>query len=156
MRQTVSSGSPLESVIGFSRAVRVGPYVAVAGTAPIAVDGGVACPGDAYGQTKRCLEIAAKAIRDTGCSPGSGQLARLWRFLGLLIQRGSSKLNWIASLGNRATLRTDLNVNAISTPVYANPQTYAASTALRGATRLPECLPSIQHVKYRDLSAAAC
>lgn len=67
MRQIVSSGSPLESAIGFSRAVRAGPFVAVAGTAPIAIDGGVACPGDVYGQTKRCLEIAAQAIRETGC-----------------------------------------------------------------------------------------
>jgi enamine deaminase RidA (YjgF/YER057c/UK114 family) len=67
MRQTVSSGSLLEPVIGFSRAVRIGPCVAVAGTAPIAVPGGVACPGDVYGQTKRCLEIAVQAIRDLVC-----------------------------------------------------------------------------------------
>jgi enamine deaminase RidA (YjgF/YER057c/UK114 family) len=70
MRQTVSSGSPLESVIGFSRAVRIGPFVAVAGTAPIAIDGGVACPRDVYGQTKRCLEIAVQAIHGAGCNLG--------------------------------------------------------------------------------------
>jgi hypothetical protein len=46
MRQLVSSASQLESSIGFSRAVRVGSWVAVAGTAPIAVGGGVACPGE--------------------------------------------------------------------------------------------------------------
>ncbi len=45
MRKLVSSGSPFEPKIGFSRAVRVGPYVAVSGTAPIASDGGVAAPG---------------------------------------------------------------------------------------------------------------
>ena len=66
MRKLVSSGSPFESRIGFSRAVRVGSIVAVAGTAPVAADGGVAAPGDMYGQTRRCLEIIAKAIGDAG------------------------------------------------------------------------------------------
>jgi enamine deaminase RidA (YjgF/YER057c/UK114 family) len=66
MRQNISSGSPLEPVIGFSRAVRVGPFIAVAGTAPIAPGGGVAHPGDVHGQTRRCLEIATQAIRDAG------------------------------------------------------------------------------------------
>jgi enamine deaminase RidA (YjgF/YER057c/UK114 family) len=71
MRKLVSSGSPMEPVIGFSRAVRVGNIVAVAGTAPIAPGGGVACPGDLYGQTKRCLEIMLKAVADAGLGPES-------------------------------------------------------------------------------------
>jgi enamine deaminase RidA (YjgF/YER057c/UK114 family) len=66
MRQHVSSGSTFEDTIGFSRAVRVGSMVAVAGTAPILAGGGVAAPGDAYGQTKRCLEIIAEAIAEAG------------------------------------------------------------------------------------------
>jgi len=66
MRKLISSGSPFEPKIGFSRAVRIGPFVAVAGTAPIAADGGVASPGDVYGQTKRCLEIISQAIGDSG------------------------------------------------------------------------------------------
>lgn len=69
MRKTVSSGSPFEPRIGFSRAVRVGSYLAVSGTAPIAPDGGVAAPGDVYGQTKRCLEIIIEAIRAAGLRP---------------------------------------------------------------------------------------
>jgi len=66
MRKSVSSGSPFEARIGFSRAVRVGSFLAVAGTAPIAPDGGVAAPGDVYGQTRRCLEVVAQAIADAG------------------------------------------------------------------------------------------
>jgi enamine deaminase RidA (YjgF/YER057c/UK114 family) len=66
MRKLVSSGSPYEPQIGFSRAVRVGPFVAVSGTAPIGPDGSVAAPGDLYGQTKRCLEIIAQAIAEAG------------------------------------------------------------------------------------------
>ena len=65
-RKLVSSGVIFESQIGFSRALRVGPYIAVSGTAPIAPDGGTACPGDLYGQTMRCLQIIEKAIKDAG------------------------------------------------------------------------------------------
>ena len=65
-RKLVSSGSKFEPVIGFSRAVRVGPHIIVSGTAPIAEGGGVACPGDIYGQTKRCLEIIEKAVNEAG------------------------------------------------------------------------------------------
>lgn len=65
-RQLVSSGSPYEEPIGFSRAVRVGNLIAVAGTAPVGADGKTAYPGDAYGQTLRCLEIIAAAIEEAG------------------------------------------------------------------------------------------
>jgi len=68
MRKLVTSGSPFEPKIGFSRAVRIGPILAVSGTAPIAADGGVAAPGDLHGQTKRCLEIIAQAIGSAGLS----------------------------------------------------------------------------------------
>ncbi len=67
-RTLVSSGSYLEPVIGFSRAVRVGNMIVVGGTAPIAATGGTAAKGDVYGQTRRCLEIVEKAIRDAGGS----------------------------------------------------------------------------------------
>ena len=63
-RKLISSGAIFETQIGFSRAVRVGPHIAVSGTAPIAPGGGTAGPGDLYGQTLRCLEIIEKAIND--------------------------------------------------------------------------------------------
>jgi len=65
-RKLVSSGASFEQTIGFSRAVRAGPHIAVSGTAPIAPGGGVAAPGDLYGQTKRCLEIIEKAVNEAG------------------------------------------------------------------------------------------
>ncbi|MFF2774525.1 RidA family protein [Streptomyces sp. NPDC058052] len=68
-RRLVSSGSPLEPEIGFSRAVRHGPYVSVAGTAPIAPDGTTTAPGDVYAQTVRCLDIAEAALREAGARP---------------------------------------------------------------------------------------
>lgn len=68
MRSHMTSGSTFEPKIGFSRAVRVGDFVAISGTAPIAADGSVAAPGDVYGQTKRCLEIIGQAVADAGLS----------------------------------------------------------------------------------------
>ncbi len=65
-RQNISSGSPFEKPIGFSRAVRMGARIAVSGTAPIAPDGSTAHPGDMYGQTLRCLEIIREAIEKAG------------------------------------------------------------------------------------------
>ncbi|HEY9216082.1 MAG TPA: RidA family protein [Ancylobacter sp.] len=65
-RKLVSSGSPLEPEIGFSRAVRIGSFIAVAGTAPIGPDGRAAHCGDVYAQTKLCLDIAGRAIEEAG------------------------------------------------------------------------------------------
>ena len=66
-RQTVFSGSPYEAIAGYSRAVRVGDRVFVAGTAPITADGADP-PADAYGQTKRCLEIIEGALEQADAS----------------------------------------------------------------------------------------
>ncbi len=67
-RFLVSSHSPLERPIGFSRAVRSGSWVAVSGTAPINNDGSNACIGDVYGQTNRCLQIIEAALAKAGCT----------------------------------------------------------------------------------------
>ena len=65
-RQLISSGSPYEPRVGISRAVRVGQYISVAGTAPIGADGKTAAPGDAAGQARRCLEIIQTALEKAG------------------------------------------------------------------------------------------
>ncbi len=67
-RQSVSSGSPFEPVIGFSRAVRIGNVVAVSGTAPIAPGGGTAGVGDPRAQMRRCLEIIRTALEGAGAT----------------------------------------------------------------------------------------
>ncbi|MGH3007039.1 MAG: RidA family protein [Gaiellaceae bacterium] len=67
VRRLISSGSPYEPVVGYSRAVRVGDRVFVAGCAPIMPDGGEP-PPDAYGQARRCLEIIATALEEAGSS----------------------------------------------------------------------------------------
>jgi len=70
IKKKISSGSPMEEPIGFSRAVRVGNIILVSGTAAIASDGSTACPGDVYGQTKYCIDIMRRAIEEAGGSLG--------------------------------------------------------------------------------------
>ena len=65
--QKVSSGSPFEAEIGFSRAVRAGQHVFVSGTAPIWPDG--SCDPDPAAQMRRCLEIILAALAEAGAGP---------------------------------------------------------------------------------------
>jgi enamine deaminase RidA (YjgF/YER057c/UK114 family) len=68
MRKLVSSGSPYEPKVGISRAVRVGPIISVAGTAPLGPDGRTVGRGDAAAQARRCLDIIAAALDGAGVS----------------------------------------------------------------------------------------
>lgn len=68
MRKLVSSGSPYEPVVGFSRAVRAGPFVTVSGTAPLGPDGRTVGPGDPAAQARRCLETISAALEKAGAS----------------------------------------------------------------------------------------
>lgn len=67
MRQLITSGSPFEPTIGFSRAVRIGNRIEVSGTTPVR-DGKVVGLGDCYLQTKTTLEVIIKAVEDAGGS----------------------------------------------------------------------------------------
>lgn len=78
-RLRVSSGSPYEDVIGFSRAVRVGGVIAVGGTAPIGPDGATVGPGDPEAQARRCFEIVRDALEEAGA--GLEHVVRLRTFL---------------------------------------------------------------------------
>jgi enamine deaminase RidA (YjgF/YER057c/UK114 family) len=65
-RQRISSGSPFEPTIGFSRAVRVGERVVVSGTGPVLPGGG--SPEGVEAQTRRCFEIIELALAEAGAS----------------------------------------------------------------------------------------
>lgn len=67
-RLNISSGSPFEPIIGFSRAVRVGNTIAVSGTGPVGTDGKTAGIGDPEAQARRCFEITRAALEKAGAS----------------------------------------------------------------------------------------
>ncbi|GAC1462940.1 MAG: RidA family protein [Chloroflexota bacterium] len=75
-RLTVSSGSPFEATIGFSRAVRAGDRVLVSGTAPVWPDG--SCDPDPEVQARRCFEIIVQALRETGARPDQVVRTRMY------------------------------------------------------------------------------
>jgi enamine deaminase RidA (YjgF/YER057c/UK114 family) len=77
-RTRISSGSPYEPVIGFSRAVVAGHHVSVAGTAPLMPDGAEP-PADAYGQARRVLEIILAALAEAGA--GATEVVRTRTYL---------------------------------------------------------------------------
>jgi len=63
MRENISGGSPYEPIIGFSRAVRVGNTVHLAGTGPVGAE-----DEDVAGQTRRIFEIAIEALAKAGAT----------------------------------------------------------------------------------------
>ena len=75
-RQRIASGSPYEKRFGFTRAVRVGDRVQVAGTAPIWPDG--SCDPDPGVQAHRCLEIITAALAEAGARPDQVTRTRIF------------------------------------------------------------------------------
>ena len=67
-RQTIAIANPYAERIGFSRAVRVGPFVSVGGTAPIGPDGKTVGVGDPAAKARRCFEIIREALARAGAS----------------------------------------------------------------------------------------
>jgi enamine deaminase RidA (YjgF/YER057c/UK114 family) len=76
-RLRIEGPSPFEARIGFSRAIRVGERVLVAGTAPVWEDG--SCDPDPEAQARRCIEIIAIALEEAGA--GLADVVRTRQFI---------------------------------------------------------------------------
>lgn len=65
-RTRIRSGAPWEPVVGYSRAVRVGPHIAVSGSAAIGDDGKLVGRGDPYRQAQQCIRVLQSALEEAG------------------------------------------------------------------------------------------
>ncbi|MDR3209535.1 MAG: hypothetical protein LBT36_02790 [Oscillospiraceae bacterium] len=68
-RTNYSSGAPLENKVGYSRMVKVGPFVKIGGTTSVLPDGTVHGEGSAYEQTRYILEKFVRLLAEAGASP---------------------------------------------------------------------------------------
>jgi len=65
-RELISNANPMERIVGFSRAVRVGPFISIGGTAPVDAEGKTIGLDDISAQTRQCIEVIKAALEQAG------------------------------------------------------------------------------------------
>lgn len=134
MRKNIPGASPYEPIIGFSRAVRVGKAVYLAGTGPVGADN-----EDAAGQTRRIFAIAAEALLKAGSSLDHVVRTRLfltrqqdWEAVGRVHGEFFSQIRPAATMVVVAQLlnpawRVEIEMDAIIPDSLSGPETGAAT-----------------------------
>jgi enamine deaminase RidA (YjgF/YER057c/UK114 family) len=77
-RILVPTPAPWAAKVGYSRAVRAGHHVFVAGTAAVGTDGKIVAPGNPYQQAKKCLQIIVQALAEAGAAPSDVVRTRMF------------------------------------------------------------------------------
>jgi enamine deaminase RidA (YjgF/YER057c/UK114 family) len=77
-RESFQSAAPWETLVGYSRAVRTGPFIAITGCAAIGPDGKLVGAGDAYRQAQRCIEVIDEVLQKAGASLGDVVRTRIF------------------------------------------------------------------------------
>lgn len=104
LKKMISTGSPWEPIVGYSRAIRIGGQIEVAGTTAMK-DGEVVCKGDAYGQTKFILEVINNALSQLGASMHDVVRTRMFvTDISLWEQIGKAHGEWFKDIRPVATM----------------------------------------------------
>ena len=112
--QRVSSGRPTEEEFGCSRAVRVDDRIFVAGTTALQDGGGVACPGDVYGQSQVTMETIQAAIEEAGGSLGDMVYSKV--FVTDMAQSDGQRQARLEALGDLRPPCTLLGIPGLQVP----------------------------------------
>ena len=112
--QRIRSGGPLEDVYAYSRAVRVGDRVYIAGSTALNAQGGVDGPGDMYRQTRRTLDTIFRALADAGGTPSD--IVYTKSFFTDLSHQADYTRAWLEAFGDVRPTSTVLGIPALVRP----------------------------------------
>ena len=113
-RESYSSAAPWEAIVGYSRAVRTGPFIAVTGCASVGPDGELVGEGDPYAQATRCIEVIREVLESAGA--GLSDVVRTRMFVTNIDQREDIGRAHKEAFGNIMPATTMVEVSRLIDP----------------------------------------